>query len=573
MAGRFSVEAVFKAVDRVTAPINRMQNRVGKFTRSLKRGLDRVNRATGKVARGFGRMARSAARIGTAGIAAGALAVTLALNNTADAADALAKETRRLQFPIEEFQEWRFVAEQSGVSNELLSKSLGAFSKRLGEARAGTGPLVTGLKKINPQLLKQLNQTESVADAFELYIGAIRSADSATQKAALANAAFSRAGLQLTQIADNSTDAIDAMRRAQRENGNITQEQAEAAEAYNDAANSLKRSLVGLLQGVLLPMMPALTDMLGGWRAWIVANRELIQTRIFQFFERMKSQVKTLVERVRGLNESHDLFAQLLNVVDKAGAAFAWLAENGATIVKVVAVVGSLAAALQVLSVILGVVNLVMLANPVGLFIAGISAAVLALTALAAVIVSNWEPIKAFFADLWSGVVSVFDSALGALTNPLAALMGRPQKLSEQWVGLKAFFADLWSGIVGMFDRGVARVMTVVDKVKGAVASVRNFGGGIADTVTEKAGAAVSNVKSFFGFDDDDEVPATSAAGAPGPGPRSQIVSPQERVARSIEERRQTSTAEVTIRDETGRAEITRGFMGPGVLLQPSGGF
>ena len=52
MAGRFSVEAVFKAVDRVTAPVTRMQNRVGKLTRSMGRGFHKLNRVVGKFASG-----------------------------------------------------------------------------------------------------------------------------------------------------------------------------------------------------------------------------------------------------------------------------------------------------------------------------------------------------------------------------------------------------------------------------------------------------------------------------------------------------------------------------------------
>ena len=52
-----------------------------------------------------------------------------------------------------------------------------------------------------------------------------------------------------------------------------------------------------------------------------------------------------------------------------------------------------------------------------------------------------------------------------------------------------------------------------------------------------------------------------------------QMVSPQARVARTIEETRQTSSAEVTIKDQTGRAEVTRGSLGPLINLQPSGAF
>lgn len=51
------------------------------------------------------------------------------------------------------------------------------------------------------------------------------------------------------------------------------------------------------------------------------------------------------------------------------------------------------------------------------------------------------------------------------------------------------------------------------------------------------------------------------------------IVTPQERNARVIEERRKTSTATVTIQDATGRAELTKGSLGNSIMLQSSGAF
>ena len=190
MAGRFSVEAVFKAVDRVTAPVSRMQNRVGKMTRAMTRGLRTANRALNSVIRGFKRAAGRVLKFG--GLLTGAVITggILKLNQLAEAADKLVKQSRRLDFPIEDLQEWKFIAEQSGVSTELFDNSLGAFSKRLGEARAGMGPLVSGLKNLNPELLKQVTAAESIPEALDLYVKAMRDADSATEKAALANAAF-----------------------------------------------------------------------------------------------------------------------------------------------------------------------------------------------------------------------------------------------------------------------------------------------------------------------------------------------------------------------------------------------
>jgi TP901 family phage tail tape measure protein len=59
MAGRFSVETIFKAVDKLTAPVSRMQNSIGKFTRSASDGLGRLNRIFSKVSDGIKKVGRN----------------------------------------------------------------------------------------------------------------------------------------------------------------------------------------------------------------------------------------------------------------------------------------------------------------------------------------------------------------------------------------------------------------------------------------------------------------------------------------------------------------------------------
>ena len=96
----------------------------------------------------------------------------------------------------------------------------------------------------------------------------------------------------------------------------------------------------------------------------------------------------------------------------------------------------------------------------------------------------------------------------------------------------------------------------------------------IVDTITNIG----KGVASFFGFDVSDSTDGGAGQQAANDsamngGTESQMVSPQDRVARSIEEQRTTSSAEVTIRDETRRAEVTGGELGNGIKLQASGAF
>jgi phage-related protein len=342
--------------------------------------------------------------------ALGAIAVvtglTAAVMKLAGSLDDLAKESRRLDFPVEALQEWRFAAEQSGVSNELFSKSIQAFNKRLGEAKIGSGALVTILKKYDKNLLKQLQNTKDTAEAFEIYTEAIRKVPDTSVKAALAAAAFSRAGLKMINITHSSTAELKALREEQRQNGIATAEQVVKAEALIDAMNSLKRAGMGLIQTVLAPMMPMMTQIARRMRVWINANREMIATKI-------KEWGQFIVDNWR-------------EIVD-------WAKKIG----KAIGVFFALHLALKLIVGVLTVINALMAVNPIGLLIIAISALIGAIVYL----VKNWDEatlamratvgtVATFFRDQWTKVGNFFRST---------------------WNGLVAFFQTIWDTITGVF--------------------------------------------------------------------------------------------------------------------------
>lgn len=611
MAGRFSIEAIFKAVDRITAPVSRMQNRIGKFSRATERVLRNINRPMSKFIRSIGNGITRLAKLGAALGAAGFAAVATALQKTADAADKLAKQARLLDFPIQDLQEWKFVAEQSGIATSLFDSSMGAFTKRLGEAAGGAGPLVSGLKNINPELLKTLQGTESVSEAFSIYIEAMRNAKSATELAALSNAAFSRSGLVMGNISKNSASAIAAMRIEQRENGNITMQQAEAAEAYNDAVNSLKRTLKGFMQAVLLPMTPALTKTLRRWREWLVANKEMVQTRIIAFFGKVKEAVLTLAEAAVKFAKDYDIAERIGAAMDTLGAFARILDGNSGFIIKLIGGVFALSLVLKALAGVMALVSGAMALNPVILVVGALTAAVAAL-------IWKWDDVKEAVSGFIRGTIAVLSGFTGMIGDMFssavsavgAGISGLFSALKSVWAGLTGFaepviamlaeiipqpvitaftaltapvrtvielagvFSDSWreSGsafkavtavITASFETAGKRIRAIIDGIIGLISKLKNFGSGIID----KFSGLKSKAFSFFGGGDDDDKKKKEEAQRPI------VYSPQERAARSIEERREKSTAEVTIRDETGRAQLTRGKLGNGLQMRNTGAF
>ena len=98
-------------------------------------------------------------------------------------------------------QELRFAADLSGVSVEKLDKALLGFSKKVGEARAGTGSLVTLLDAMDGELLENVQSAQTVDEAFALIIKAARSMGNEMDQSALLAAAFgSKAGVALKNL-------------------------------------------------------------------------------------------------------------------------------------------------------------------------------------------------------------------------------------------------------------------------------------------------------------------------------------------------------------------------------------
>jgi hypothetical protein len=75
-----------------------------------------------------------------------------------------------------------------------------------------------------------------------------------------------------------------------------------------------------------------------------------------------------------------------------------------------------------------------LLANPIVLLITAIAVA-------AYLIYKNWEPIKAFFSDLWDSVTEVFN---------------------RFWTGVKSFLGCLWDDVKAAFDGGIGKVSALI---------------------------------------------------------------------------------------------------------------
>jgi TP901 family phage tail tape measure protein len=595
MAGRFSVETIFKAVDKLTAPVSRMQNSIGKFTRSASDGLGRLNRRFSKVSDGIKKVGRNmligAAVIGgamTSVVATGAQFEQSIVNASAkfpegikrgtDAFKALEDAARKTGSTTE------FTASQSaealnflamagfnaenaiaalpgvvdlatassldlGTATDIASDSLGAFNLMTKDSQQ----LGRNLQRVNDVIAKTATSANtSVTDLFEAIKdgGPVATTAGASLETfaslagTLANAGIkgSRAGTTLKNtflsIAAPSTSAAKILKRlsvsTQDADGNML-DIVETLDSLNKALDGLgtaERSAI--LEGIFgkIPiagvnvLLAAGTDQLKDYRRALEGAGGASAAMAQVMRDTLQGRLNSLKSAVEGVSIS--LFSMtngpLVDAIEKT-TEFVRANEQ-------------------------------LIATNLGGFLADV--------------INNFELIVTRIKQIAIGLAVfyalnvVLQTFIGIMTavnlvmamNPIGLIVLGVAALIAAFVSLVVYIDEISEGFENLHPI-IEFVLTPLHMMIKAIKFIKDNIGVLS--------VAYDKVSGIFGSDDEaDQVDGRTGA---------TMITPQERIARSIEESRTTSTAEVTIKDESGRAAVTGGRLGDGINMVQSGGF
>ena len=571
MAGRFSVEAVFKAVDKVTAPVSRMQNRVGKFTRTASRGFARLNRVVGKFGQG---LKKGAAIAGASLLAFGAIMVNLigvgaAFGRAIGAA--AAKFPDKIKRGTKAFKELEETARRVGATTEftatqaaeglnflakagftaafsmkalpdivdfataaeldfaeaadIASDAIGAF----GLDSDDLGKKMKGLRRVMDVMSLTANSTNvSVSELFE-------SVKDGAPIATAAGVSIETFAATMGFLASNGIKAAKAGTAAK----NIT---LALVGVGNKAAKTFKRLGISLQDsnGDARDQFDVLDELRSKLAEFGTVKRLAVMEAIFGKIP-LAAASKLLTDSgksVRGLRielekagGSSKRTAAFIRDDVKGSIDGLNSAIDGVKISIFSLNEGPLKDAIDKMTDWVRA-NEAMIATGIGNFLL--------------LIINNMGQIVTVMGQIGKGIAAFI--ALSLALKGIAVIIGI--------INLLMAANPIVLGIMA----AVAAVAFLTGALDPVIDILDSIGSGISSAIS-----AVSSIGNIFGDDGDDK----NKQGATGP----QIVSPQDRVARSIEEQRTTSTSEVTIKDETGRAEVTGGKMGAGLTLQPSGTF
>jgi hypothetical protein len=150
-------------------------------------------------------------------IGSGSTAARVVLEIANEEAARLAQLSSRSGMSANVIEEWRFVGEQCGALPGAVDGAIEVFARKIGDARAGKGTLHALLNQVAPVFLKQLKNTKSNDEAFDLMIRAIQKIEDPTRRLVLGSGAFGEHAFHLINVAKVGPDAIKGMRARARE--------------------------------------------------------------------------------------------------------------------------------------------------------------------------------------------------------------------------------------------------------------------------------------------------------------------------------------------------------------------
>ena len=272
----FKIKAVIALIDKATGPIR-------KIAAGIKTRLGPSFALAGRGGKAFARVlfgvTKKLALIGGGlAVTAGAALSKLAFDFV-EAGDELGTFAAKTGLTVEAIQELRSAAERTDVDVGVFNSGIESFTKNIGMAKAGTGKLTAFLKKVSPELLKQVKGAQGTGEAFEIMVQALHQIEDPAKRAALATAAFGGAGKEFVLFAEGGVEALRKLGAEKRKDGVLSTEEARRAGEVDDAMKRLNSRMTSLKLTIGAALLPVLEKIIPKFSEWLSNSRVRIADR------------------------------------------------------------------------------------------------------------------------------------------------------------------------------------------------------------------------------------------------------------------------------------------------------
>ena len=380
-------------------------NKLKEYNKEVKASAKEVGEALSQ----FSNLANKAkyAVIGLIGTFTGLSALSLSVAKDTTALDVMAKQ---LGVTTNDLQELELVAQQSGAEVGLLTKSFTKFNKDLNAVNFSSTLTAKEISKLGVSIYNANGKLRASKDVYSDVAKKINNIQDSSKQAAVSQKLFGTSNLALVQtLSLNSKEFAKQRAEVLKLSYVVDSKGIKSSQNFIKSWSQFKMMINSVKQELAIKFMPVFTDVVNKFKEWYGENRKLISSGIDSFVNVTSKSFNLLLKTIDLLlipvKAIIDLFGGFENTVQILG-----ITIGVSLIPKLLTLISTFRA-----------LTVAMLANPIGLAVAGF-AALGAAIALVYNDIDAWmkgnKSLIGYLVDEWK----IFEKVLNGVSNTLKSI-------------------------------------------------------------------------------------------------------------------------------------------------------
>lgn len=252
------------------------------------KGLDSAEEDAGgfskKLKGAFGVAAKAGAGLAGGAVAAGTAIYGMATKSAATA-DHIDKMSQKLGLSREAYQEFDFVASQSGTSVDSMRGGLKTLTKQMTNAASGNKAATEAFEQLGLSVYDANGNLKDQETMMFETIEALQNMEDGTERASLATKLLGRSGAELTPLLNSGAGSLESMRQQARDLGLVLGDDViNAGVKFTDTVDQMQRAISAIGTEVGAEVMPIVQEALQFVVDHVPEIREVV-SKVFSVLE------------------------------------------------------------------------------------------------------------------------------------------------------------------------------------------------------------------------------------------------------------------------------------------------
>lgn len=483
MADKFELKAIISMADKLTPTVKKMIPHLN----GLKKHVLDVGGALGNLGSKIGVPFTLLSGL-AAGVSVGYFRSIL--DEYSALGEGIIKGSLAAGMSAEEFQKWSYVAGQSAVPVEDLTKGVAKLNLNIGNTLSGKNKELPGLfRKLNIQLKDNKGHVKDASKLLPELADAFQKNTDPVMRARMGMALFGKSWQSLIpMLANGSADIQDSLSRFDKIGFSISEADAKAADDFGDRMSDLAMIMKSFSFSIAREVTPEITPLIEDLGKWVAKNKDLIATDVKGFIRGIADGIKSInwekvgklvdgignfIDSIGGLKVALGGLLVLMNI--QTIAAFL---STGSAVLR-------LATALPTLVAAFGAIGNAIILNPIGLIAVAIAAA-------AFVIYKNWEPLKKWFGETVDSMKTKFNEFSEWLKPVTDTVSGMAASLMQSWKPTIDWFSNAFGWLGDKFSAFNTWISSVDNSISGTGSRPAGAGASLVAAGQQKVGGEIS---------------------------------------------------------------------------------